>query len=418
MRAPRPAVSEPPGPSDRVPSRAESSERAQARLDGIRAEERHMDAILRAKQRDLQLVSDQLQSLETGRAAEEDRARRDYQQHQCDVLANQAEADRRDSKHQARLLQFQREEKELHAQLDREKAEDERASSPPRFQRNNPSQRYRLQSARPSAGEPSAGVASALAPSPYQSAAEASSDARLCLCEQLRAFSRSSTSIDAVPSVPLQRVQSLWPIDRGPSTEVPRSDFSPTTASAARFDRRENSSFEPYQRRDSCHQQLKQAGRDWAFGPQRPPVSTIMLSCQFTPRHAPRRVLRQPQCPRPINRRQTSAATLGSRQAKPITLPRLPTNNRVSFTILISPLTLNTLETWTLRTPLGLRPRPHQGHRAEAPRALGPPSNCTRASTRCTLNSTISSRLMTSCRPWRPSPLMEMIARSATINCT
>ena len=38
-QAPRPAASEPPGPSGRGPSRAESSERAQARLDAIRAEE-------------------------------------------------------------------------------------------------------------------------------------------------------------------------------------------------------------------------------------------------------------------------------------------------------------------------------------------------------------------------------------------
>ena len=56
VRAPRPAVSEPPGLSGRSPSRAESPERAQARLDAIRSEELHVDAILRAYQRDLKLV--------------------------------------------------------------------------------------------------------------------------------------------------------------------------------------------------------------------------------------------------------------------------------------------------------------------------------------------------------------------------
>ena len=92
--------------------------------------------------------------------------------------------------------------------------------------------------------------------------------------------SRSPTHIDAVPPVLPQRVQSLWPFDRGPSTEVPRSDFSSTTAVAARFDRRKGSSFEPYQRRDSYNQQPQQAGRDWAFGPQRPtmPPESVYLA--------------------------------------------------------------------------------------------------------------------------------------------
>ena len=86
----RPGVSEPPGPSGRDPSRAESSERAQVCLDAIRVEELRIDVILRAKQRDLQLVSDQLHLIETGRAAENDRARREFQQHQRDLQAFRA----------------------------------------------------------------------------------------------------------------------------------------------------------------------------------------------------------------------------------------------------------------------------------------------------------------------------------------
>ena len=81
--------------------------------------------------------------------------------------------------------------------------------------------------------------------------------------------------------------------------------------------------------------------------------------CPSITGHAIRRVLRQPQFSRTINQRQTSAATLGYRLTKPITLHTQPTNNRVSFTILISPLILNTFETWTLCASLGLLPRPH-----------------------------------------------------------
>ena len=135
-RAARPAVSETPGPSGRGPSHAESSERAQARLDAIRAEELRIDAILRAKQPDFQFI-------ETRRAAEKDRFHRELQQHQRDLQACQAEADRLDHQHRARLLQFQRE-RELHEQLDRERADDERASSPSRFQRNYPPRLYRI----------------------------------------------------------------------------------------------------------------------------------------------------------------------------------------------------------------------------------------------------------------------------------
>ena len=77
------------------------------------------------------------------------------------------------------------------------------------------------------------------------------------------------------------RVQSLLPVDRGPSTKVPRADFFTTTAPAARYDRRKGSSFEPYSRHDSYYQQTQQAGRDLAFCPQRPtmpPVSVYLAA--------------------------------------------------------------------------------------------------------------------------------------------
>ena len=102
-----------------------------------------------------------------------------------------------------------------------------------------------------------------------------------CFREQFLASCRFPTPIDAVPPVPSQRVQSLLPITRGPSTEVPRSDVSTTSAPAARFDGREGSSFELYQRRDSYNQPLQQAGRYWAFGSQlpiMPPVSVYLAA--------------------------------------------------------------------------------------------------------------------------------------------
>ena len=90
-----------------------------------------MDAIRLSKRHVLHSVHDQLQAVETdifhsrqARAAEEDRSSREYRQHQQDVLAFQAEADRLDREyrakmdwldreHRAKMEQFQREEKEL-----------------------------------------------------------------------------------------------------------------------------------------------------------------------------------------------------------------------------------------------------------------------------------------------------------------
>ena len=76
------------------------------------AEERRVDALLQAKQRDLQALHDQMR-------AEDDRARREFQQHQHDLEAFQAEADRLDNEHRARLLHFQREERDLETRLAR-----------------------------------------------------------------------------------------------------------------------------------------------------------------------------------------------------------------------------------------------------------------------------------------------------------
>ena len=67
--APWPAPSVPPSPQVGGPSRPESPERAQARLEAIRSDELRVDAVYRAISLNLQLVQDQLQSLETGFAA-------------------------------------------------------------------------------------------------------------------------------------------------------------------------------------------------------------------------------------------------------------------------------------------------------------------------------------------------------------
>ena len=93
-----------PAPQSGNPSRATSPDRVQVRLNAIYAEERRVDAILQAKQLDLQALHDQMR-------AEKDRARREYEQHQRDRDALQAEADRLDNEHLARLLHFQKEER-------------------------------------------------------------------------------------------------------------------------------------------------------------------------------------------------------------------------------------------------------------------------------------------------------------------
>ena len=95
-----------PAPQSGSPSRAMSPDFVQVRLDAIYAEERRVDAILQAKQRDLLALHDQMR-------ADEDRARREYEQHQRDRDALQAQADRFDNEHRARLLHFQREERDL-----------------------------------------------------------------------------------------------------------------------------------------------------------------------------------------------------------------------------------------------------------------------------------------------------------------
>ena len=65
----------------------------------MRAEERLVDALLRAKQQDLQAINDRV-------CAEEDRAQREALQHQRDVIAFQAKANRLSQEHQDRMAHF------------------------------------------------------------------------------------------------------------------------------------------------------------------------------------------------------------------------------------------------------------------------------------------------------------------------
>ena len=195
--------------------------------------------------------------------AEDDRARREFQTHQHDLEAFQAEADRLDNEHRTCLLHFQREERDLETQLARGKAQDARIQSPSRTQlkRDYPPRDFPPQPARPS-------IASASASSAYQSAPKSRRGARLSKRQQSRGSSRSHTPFDSVAPSPPQRVQYLLPVNRDPQTEapqyqpfprfgatqdhrLPQSEYYTTTASAARFDRLERSPFEPYERRDS-----------------------------------------------------------------------------------------------------------------------------------------------------------------------
>ena len=100
--------------SGRGYSRAEIFERAQARINAIRAEKLCIDAIYFVKERDLKLVIKYFQSIEIVRAAKADCPRRKFQQNQREFQAFQAKANRLDHKTRARLLQFQSEERTLH----------------------------------------------------------------------------------------------------------------------------------------------------------------------------------------------------------------------------------------------------------------------------------------------------------------
>ena len=246
----------------------------------MRAEERRVEALLHDKRRELEAIHEHVR-------AEDDRARREFHQHERDLEAFQAEADRLDNEHRARLLHFQREERDLEAQLARGRAQDARIQSPSRtqLQHDYPPRDFPPQTARPS-------IASTSAPSAYQSAPKPRRGARFSQRQQSRGSSRSDTPLDSVAPSPPQRVQSLLPVDRGPQTEapqyqpfprfkapqdhrLPRSEYDTTTVSAARLDRHERSPFEPYERGDLYPQQLRQTARDWELAPQRttlPPV--------------------------------------------------------------------------------------------------------------------------------------------------
>ena len=118
-------------PQSETPSRAVSPDRVQARLEAMYAEERRVDAILQAMQRYLLALHDQMR-------AEEDRARRKYEQHQRDRDALQTEADHLDKKHRARLLHFKREGKDLETQIARGRAQGARIQSPSRDSQTAP----------------------------------------------------------------------------------------------------------------------------------------------------------------------------------------------------------------------------------------------------------------------------------------
>ena len=275
-----------PAPQNGIPSSATSPDRVQMRLDAMYAEERRVDAIKEAKQRDLQALHDQMR-------AEEDRAGRECER-QRDLDALQAEADRLDKEHRSRLLHFQREERDLETQLARGGIQDERIQPSPRtqYQREYPS-RLPPQTARPS-------IASASAPSAYQLAPKPRRGARFSQRQQSRGSSRSQTPLDSVAPSPPQRVQSLLPIDRGPPSgapqpfprfgspqdhRLPQSEYYTTTVSAARLDRHERSPFEPYKRGDSYQQQFQQASRDWELAPKRttlPPVDDYLAASPST----------------------------------------------------------------------------------------------------------------------------------------
>ena len=89
----------------------------------MRTEERRVDALLCAKQQDLQAINDRVR-------AEEDRAQHEFLQHQRDVIAFQAEADRLTHKHNDQMSRFQREERVASSQRSR-------------FQRSYPPRRRR-----------------------------------------------------------------------------------------------------------------------------------------------------------------------------------------------------------------------------------------------------------------------------------
>ena len=98
-RGTRAAPSAASGPSSGGPSCANSPDRLQARLEAMCAEERRVDALLSAKQQDLQAINDRV-------CAEEDRAQREALQHQRDVIAFQAKANRLSQEHQDRMAHF------------------------------------------------------------------------------------------------------------------------------------------------------------------------------------------------------------------------------------------------------------------------------------------------------------------------
>ena len=115
-----------PAPQSGVLSRTTFPDRVQLSLNAMYAEERRVNAILQTKQRNILALYDKMR-------AENDRARREFQEHYKDLEAFQAKTDRLDNEHRARF-HFQRKEKDLETQLARERAQDARNQSPSRTQ--------------------------------------------------------------------------------------------------------------------------------------------------------------------------------------------------------------------------------------------------------------------------------------------
>lgn len=210
----------------------------------------HLD--LQSKRNDLQAVEGDISQSRQARAAEKNRVFREYQQHQRDALAFQAEADRLDKEQRAKIIKFQRQEKDLLSRIARgvDDGGQARPFSQTQFQRQYPPQSYRPTLA----GFPSSVLASSAAPLRCSSSSDARAYARNAQKQQQQqqqSLFRLLTPIDSVPPVPLQRVQSLLPTDRGPPTSatlyqlIPRSDFSMTKFFAALYDCCENPFFDP-----------------------------------------------------------------------------------------------------------------------------------------------------------------------------
>lgn len=109
---------------------------------------------------------------------------------------------------------------------------------------------------------------------------EAGADNRFAQKEQYSISFQSHTPNDSVPPIPPQRIQSLLPSDRGPSTcatsnkPVPRSAFDTTSVVLVHYDQHETSSFNPVYH----HSLYQQTARTFELAGCPMPSLTIMTS--------------------------------------------------------------------------------------------------------------------------------------------